>query len=92
MGRRRRPCIRFLVCLAGRTLGPPRFPIFMGIGVLSVLAHCAVDYPIQQEPALAGWFFIFLGASAAAARKPRTRRTAALKLSNDEPIRYRRIP
>ena len=57
----------------------PAFQSLWGIGVLSVLAHCAVDYPIQQEPALAGWFFIFLGASTAAARKPRTRRTAALK-------------
>lgn len=37
-----------------------------GVGLLAFLAHCAVDYPIQQKPVLAGWFFVFVGALAAA--------------------------
>lgn len=31
-----------------------------GIGPLFVLAHAAVDYPFQQRPALAAWFFLFM--------------------------------
>ena len=35
-----------------------------GIGLLSVWVHCLVDYPMQQRPALAAWFFVLLGALA----------------------------
>jgi len=40
-----------------------------GIGLLSVWAHCLVDYPLQQRPAFGAWFFVLLGALAAS-RKP----------------------
>ena len=36
-----------------------------GFGLISVLLHCLVDYPMQQRPALAGWFFALAGALAA---------------------------
>ena len=29
----------------------------MGVGVLAVLLHCVVDYPLQQRPALGAFFF-----------------------------------
>ncbi len=35
-----------------------------GIGMLAVFAHCLVDYPMQQRPALAAFFFAMLGALA----------------------------
>jgi O-antigen ligase len=36
-----------------------------GIGMLSVFVHALVDYPFQQRPALAAFFFAMLGALAA---------------------------
>ncbi|HLW75650.1 MAG TPA: O-antigen ligase family protein, partial [Bryobacteraceae bacterium] len=33
-----------------------------GIGMLAVFVHCLVDYPMQQRPALAAFFFAMLGA------------------------------
>lgn len=41
-----------------------------GLGLAAVLLHCLVDYPLQQRPALAGWFFALAGAAAAAAARP----------------------
>lgn len=38
-----------------------------GFGLISVLLHSLVDYPMQQRPALAGWFFALAGALAATA-------------------------
>jgi O-antigen ligase len=32
-----------------------------GIGMLAVFVHCLVDYPLQQRPALAAFFFAMLG-------------------------------
>lgn len=37
-----------------------------GFGLISVLLHSLVDYPMQQRPALAGWFFGLAGVLAAA--------------------------
>ncbi|MBZ5577640.1 MAG: O-antigen ligase family protein [Acidobacteriia bacterium] len=37
-----------------------------GVGLVSLLLHSLVDYPMQQRPALAGWFFAMAGALAAA--------------------------
>lgn len=37
-----------------------------GFGLVAVLVHCFVDYPMQQRPALAGWFFTLAGVLAAA--------------------------
>jgi O-antigen ligase len=39
-----------------------------GIGILAVFVHCLVDYPMQQRPALAAFFFAMLGVLAAAER------------------------
>lgn len=39
----------------------PALQSLWGIGVLAVFVHCLVDYPMQQRPALAGFFFALLG-------------------------------
>jgi O-antigen ligase len=39
-----------------------------GIGILAVFVHCFVDYPMQQRPALAAFFFIMLGITTQTAR------------------------
>ncbi len=49
-------------------LARPAVHSLWGLGILSVLVHCLVDYPLQQRPALAGWFFALAGVLAAAAR------------------------
>lgn len=36
-----------------------------GVGILSVWLHALIDYPMQQRPALAAFFFALLGALAA---------------------------
>jgi O-antigen ligase len=36
-----------------------------GIGTIVFLLHAFVDYPMQQRPALAAWFFFMAGAAAA---------------------------
>ena len=36
-----------------------------GFGLISLLLHSLVDYPMQQRPALAGWFFALAGVLAA---------------------------
>jgi O-antigen ligase len=46
----------------------PALRYLWGIGLISVLVHCAVDYPMQQRPALAGWFFAMAGALVAVRR------------------------
>lgn len=43
-------------------LARPAVRSWWGIGLLAVLIHCAIDYPMQQRPALAGWFFTMAGA------------------------------
>ena len=37
-----------------------------GVGILSVWVHALLDYPMQQRPALAAFFFAWLGAMVAA--------------------------
>jgi len=32
-----------------------------GIGMLAVFVHCLMDYPMQQRPALAAFFFAMMG-------------------------------
>ena len=36
-----------------------------GLGVVAFLLHGLVDYPMQQRPVLAAWFFVMAGAAAA---------------------------
>ena len=38
-----------------------RLSILVGPGMLAVFVHCLVDYPMQQRPALAAFFFALLG-------------------------------
>ena len=46
----------------------PAFRTVWQFGLISVLAHCCVDFPLQQKPALAAWFFVFVGALAASSK------------------------
>jgi len=39
----------------------PAFRSLWGLGLLSVFLHCCIDYPMQQRPALAAFFFAMLG-------------------------------
>jgi len=39
----------------------PAFRSLWGLGLLAVFVHCLVDYPMQQRPALAAFFFAMLG-------------------------------
>jgi len=39
----------------------PALRSLWGIGLLAVFVHCLVDYPMQQRPALATFFFALLG-------------------------------
>jgi O-antigen ligase len=40
---------------------PAAFRSLWGLGLLGVFLHCLVDYPMQQRPALAAFFFALLG-------------------------------
>jgi O-antigen ligase len=46
----------------------PAIRSLWGVGMLAVFVHCGVDYPMQQRPALAAFFFAMLGALASADR------------------------
>jgi O-antigen ligase len=46
----------------------PAIRSLWGVGMLAVFVHCVVDYPMQQRPALATFFFAMLGALASADR------------------------
>jgi O-Antigen ligase len=43
----------------------PAFRSLWGLGLLAVFVHCCIDYPMQQRPALAAFFFALLGILAA---------------------------
>jgi hypothetical protein len=58
------PALAAMVWLAV-SLAAPAVRSVWGLGVLFVLAHSLVDYPLQQRPQLAGWFFALAGAVAA---------------------------
>jgi hypothetical protein len=46
----------------------PAIRSLWGVGMVAVFVHCAVDYPMQQRPALTAFFFAMLGALASADR------------------------
>jgi O-antigen ligase len=50
-----------------------------GLGMLAVFAHCLLDYPMQQRPALATFFFAMLGAVFAAGFSGRKRVISSLE-------------
>ena len=50
-----------LILFVALRVARPAWHSVWGIGILAVLVHCAVDYPMQQRPALATFFFVMLG-------------------------------
>lgn len=48
----------------------PAIQSLWGIGMLAVFLHCLLDYPMQQRPALAAFFFAMLGCVARVEDKP----------------------
>jgi len=54
---------------------PPAFRSLWGVGLLAVFLHCLVDYPMQQRPALAAFFFALLGILSGYQRHAHSRRT-----------------
>ena len=46
-------------------LWKPAFRSIYGLGTVVFLAHALMDYPMQQRPALAAWFFAVAGATVA---------------------------
>ena len=54
------PFFLLMVGVAGTAIRPA-FRSLWGLGLLSVFLHCCIDYPMQQRPALAAFFFAVLG-------------------------------
>jgi len=50
-------------------LARPAYRSLWGLGLMAVFVHALVDYPFQQRPALAAFFFAVAGALAGAARE-----------------------
>jgi O-antigen ligase len=55
------PFLMAMILFAG-LLCKPAFRSIYGLGVIAVLLHALVDYPMQQRPALAAWWFAMAGA------------------------------
>jgi hypothetical protein len=55
------PFLVVMILFAG-LLCKPAFRSIYGLGVAAVLLHALVDYPMQQRPALAAWWFAMAGA------------------------------
>ena len=56
------PFLLIMILFAG-LLCKPAFRSIYGLGVVAVLLHALVDYPMQQRPALAAWWFAMAGAA-----------------------------
>jgi O-antigen polymerase len=56
------PFLMVMILFAG-LLCKPAFRSIYGLGVAAVLLHALVDYPMQQRPALAAWWFAMAGAA-----------------------------
>jgi len=65
--------IPFFLIMAGVVAGAiqPAFRSVWGLGLLAVFIHCFVDYPMQQRPALAAFFFGVLGIMIASGQRVR---------------------
>jgi O-antigen ligase len=71
------PFFAMMLAIAAWTIRPAARSLW-GIGLLAVFLHCLIDYPMQQRPALAAFFFALLGILAGECRTtgvPRTSRT-----------------
>jgi len=62
------PFLMIMLAIAAWTVRPAIRSLW-GVGMLAVFVHCAVDYPMQQRPALAAFFFAMLGTLADADRR-----------------------
>jgi O-antigen ligase len=58
------PFLLVMLAVAAWTIRPAVRSVW-GIGLWAVFLHSLVDYPMQQRPALAAFFFAMLGALAA---------------------------
>jgi O-antigen ligase len=56
--------VALMLAIAGWSVGPAVRSLW-GVGILSVWLHALIDYPMQQRPALAAFFFAMLGTLAA---------------------------
>jgi hypothetical protein len=56
------PFLGVMILFAG-LLCKPAFRSIYGLGVAAVLLHALVDYPMQQRPGLAAWWFAMAGAA-----------------------------
>jgi O-antigen ligase len=63
------PLVVLLAAFAGK-LVRRAWQCVWGLGVIAVFLHCFVDYPMQQRPALAGWFFVLAGAAVGTGKVP----------------------
>jgi len=54
-----------LLAIFALLLSKRAIPSIYGIGTVAFLLHASLDYPMQQRPALAAWFFAMAGATAA---------------------------
>jgi O-antigen ligase len=63
------PFFALMLGIAMWCIGPALRSLW-GIGILAVFLHCLIDYPMQQRPALAAFFFAMIGALAAARSDP----------------------
>jgi O-antigen ligase len=58
------PFLGLMLAIAGWSLRPAVRSLW-GVGILSVWVHALLDYPMQQRPALATFFFALIGTLAA---------------------------
>ena len=70
------PFLAILLLLAAMAV-PAAWRAVWGIGLVSVWVHCLVDYPLQQRPGIAAWFFVLLGVLAASGAGAREGDSAA---------------
>ena len=66
------PFLGVMLVIAGWSVGPAVRSLW-GAGILCVWLHALIDYPMQQRPALAAFFFALLGALAATTAVTRAR-------------------
>ena len=63
------PLLIAMLAVVGMLLRPALDSLW-GLGLMAVFAHAWVDYPFEQRPALAAFFFAMAGVLAGAARGP----------------------
>ena len=69
--------LTLMLAIAGWSVGPAVRSLW-GVGILSVWLHALIDYPMQQRPALAAFFFALLGTLAATSARADAQTTPQL--------------